>query len=90
MNPINKLGRYAEYFNFFVSNYLLWTIAFIVAIFFIIKYYKNSNPNQDIIERRVAIMIIIILIAMFGYFIYDTVHKVDDSHKPGNLYLIDR
>ncbi len=41
MDFINKLGLYAEYFNFFIQNYLIWAIILIVAFF----YYSQISES---------------------------------------------
>lgn len=80
MDFINKLGLYAEYFNFFIQNYLIWAIILIVAFFFIIAKYRKAHFSDQLKAKKYVIFACIAILAILLVLICKSVKNVDNSH----------
>lgn len=81
MDFINKLGLYAEYFNFFIQNYLIWAIILIVAFFFIIAKYREAYFLDQLKAKKYVIFASIAIVAILLALIFNSVKNVDNSHR---------
>lgn len=81
MDFINKLGLYAEYFNFFIQNYLIWAIILIVAFFFIIAKYRKAYFSDQLKAKKYVIFACIAIVAILLALIFNSVKNVDNSHR---------
>lgn len=86
MDFINKLGLYAEYFNFFIQNYLIWAIILIVAFFFIIAKYRKAHFSDQLKAKKYVIFACIAIVAILLALIFNSVKNVDNSHRKTNVF----
>lgn len=80
MDFINKLGLYAEYFNFFIQNYLIWAIILIIAFFFIIAKYRKAHFSDQLKAKKYVIFACIAIVAILLVLVCKSVKNVDNSH----------
>lgn len=86
MDLINKLGLYAEYFNFFFQNYLIWAIILIAALILIVVKYRNAHPSTQLKSKRYVLLASIAIIVILALLIINSVKKVDYSHQKTNEF----
>lgn len=87
MDIINEAGLYANYFNYFIEHYFLWSLLFICASIFFWRLYRKAHIEDQMKFKKYLYLLLVCFLIFICIFIFNTKKEVDKERKQSHQYL---